>query len=90
VKKKWAPPLLLIHWIDATGSSAWTSVEECDLELDHCVTVGWLIDENKTRIRLCDSRSFDPKDTTIGGISVIPTGWVVKRKTLRKKGEGPM
>lgn len=73
------PRLVLVEWEDAYSRSTW--VDDCDVETNFddggydCVTVGYLIRENRHRIILAARGAFK-NGPTYGLLQRIPRGMV--------------
>lgn len=82
-----APPLELIVWDDVVShSSGWISPEEVkDLGTWRMYTAGYVVEENEKEIKVMSTYS-DPTKTEIsfGHDTIIPAGWIVSRKVLRR------
>lgn len=78
------PQLVIVEWEDAYSNSAWHQNTEIDTDFDDggydCVTVGYLIREDKDRVILAARVSF--KNESYGLLQRIPRGMVRNIRTL--------
>ena len=69
--------IVVIVWKDIISRSDWVgTISEIKEEMEPilCVTVGWIVQQNKEKITVADSFT---KDHTFGGITSIPLEVVV-------------
>ncbi len=77
--------MVVVVWRDITARADWVgSIEEVVEEIQPilCVTVGWILLDNKDTLIVADSAT---KDKTFGGTTAIPKGVVVSIEDLRKE-----
>lgn len=76
-------PLVEVVWKDATSVSGWNSIQDMaeHMEMMTVRTVGYLIKKDKQAIKLAMSHTEDDS-TNIA--MVVPAGWLVSYKVLRK------
>ncbi len=77
-------PLLRVVWLDSTGWSRWTDLddflaEQVPKESCRCETVGWLVHEDKEKLIVASSRSVI---SAIDGILQIPKCAILKRTEI--------
>lgn len=73
----------LVEWIDAEGGSRWQPEEfYTDAHVAHCVSVGFVMSEDRERIVLC--QSLDAGNATADNHIVIPAFSVTRQVTLRR------
>ena len=78
--KKKKPDLYVVTWLDILGRSDWLTEEDAvNAQPETCLTVGWSIHECPERTILADSVTSDGE---WGGLTVIPTSVVVKKKRI--------
>lgn len=62
--------LVRISWDDAKSDCCWTHPEEVkDKKVEHCTTIGWLIDETPEDYKVTSTKSTDGN---IMGYTIIP------------------
>lgn len=62
-------PLVIIYWLDHTANAEWKELPDVKKEEPMlCQTIGWLVDEDKTTYKLCDSLTAD---AGYGGLNII-------------------
>lgn len=69
-------PLIYVEWVDAVADSGWAIGSKA--ELHPCVTVGFLIDENKEALCLASTISKDDTNSRMH----IPQAWIKNRRRL--------
>ena len=83
---KTPPRLMMVHWIDAFDSpNGWVDVEDYSPKPCHVYQVGYVIDDLlEHHLSLTGSWCPEPEGeiTTIGMVSHIPLGMVVKVQEL--------
>jgi len=85
--KRPAKGLVIVTWVDIVSRADWVG-ERAEVLKDPgaapipCVSVGWLIRDDKTMVLLADSYS---KDKTFGGTTAIPRGVVIEVVELEAK-----
>jgi len=69
------PAVVLIEWLDAEHEFGWQDGNELDEDepVLNCFTVGWLLKETKTHVKVCQTFSEDNHAQTL----VIPRGMIV-------------
>ena len=70
-------PLVMVEWVDARGSSGWEPFFEMkDLPLATCITVGFLIHADRTRLVVGTTSQMDGSQWA--EVASIPRTWQVK------------
>ena len=74
-----------ITWDDATGDSGWVGVKEVKWPKMRCRTLGFFIQANELAVMLADSlfEDWEEADGTIGGVTTIPRGMVIRVRKVR-------
>ncbi len=75
--KNLKPTALYIEWVDAVASNGWEDNHKA--ELHPCVTMGFLIDENKEAILIASTISMGSTNARMH----IPKAWIRKRKVIK-------
>lgn len=77
------PEIVLIEWLDAEHEFGWQEGNDLDDEEPTltCYTVGWLLKQTKTHVKVCQTFSADNHAQTL----VIPKGMIVAITTLQQK-----
>jgi len=77
------PPLLRVEWVDAATLDGWRGREDVlrSPGVAVCVTVGFLIHEDASELRLAQTVS----DGSVNGVMSIPVGMVKSRKRLDRR-----
>ena len=71
-------PVLVVTWLDHTANAGW--IENIDKETyEEAVSIGWLVQEDKTCIKLANTLT---KESGIGGISVILKSCITEMWTI--------
>ena len=73
------PGLYVVRWLDILSDPSWSTRPVGEAQPATCVTCGWLIWSDGRKIILADSRA---KDGDWGGLTVIPSGVIVKQTRL--------
>lgn len=77
------PSLVLIEWVDAEHEFGWQ--ESNDIETKEkvltCFSVGWLLLNGKTQVKICQTFSAENHAQTL----TIPKGMIVKTTVLQPK-----
>ena len=74
------PDLVVVTWIDIASRADWMDQEEAEGCLPEvCVTVGWIVHEEKDRVILADSATASGD---WGGTTVIPKSVIKKKKRI--------
>jgi len=79
------PAIFLIEWLDAEHEFGWqegNDIEQND-ELLNCFTVGWILKETKTQVKVCQTFSAENHAQTL----TIPKGMIVSQTELQPKME---
>lgn len=81
-------PLVKVTWIDTTVCTdmVWVEVKDLlskDITIEEIETVGYLIDENKSELRLTNCMGTDGMCI---GLTMIPIGYVKKIEVFTDKG----
>lgn len=71
--------LEVVYWYDACTVHGWQEPPDEGYEPSRCMSVGWVIQDNKKALVLAPNRHEDQ----IGDPTVIPKSWVVKRVVIR-------
>jgi hypothetical protein len=79
---------IYVKWIDSNGAGGWHHLDELKREPHAAAveTVGWLIDEDYSELRLSLNRvSTEPEDGTapFGSVIAIPKVAIINRFTIR-------
>lgn len=76
------PALVLIEWLDAEHEFGWMESNEIDdkEEVLNCWTVGWLLKETKTQVKVCQTFSLDNHAQTL----TIPKGMIIHTTVLQQ------
>lgn len=76
------PAIVLVEWLDAEHEFGWQDGNELqeDEPVLNCFTVGWLMKETKTHIKVCQTFSAENHAQTL----VIPRGMVVAITVLQQ------
>lgn len=73
----------LIEWLDAEGGSSWKpEADVATARPAHCISVGFVVAENKECVVLV--QSLDPGNSTADNHLVIPARNIEAQVTLRK------
>ena len=80
--------LVRVDWFDARSlESGWKSLEKAKaMELEQCVSVGFVVNENKLSITLVSS--LTEKEGLCDGEVIIPKGWVATIQELKHREQG--
>jgi hypothetical protein len=81
-------PIVKITWVDTTVhlDTVWVHVKELTdkkLTIEELETVGYLIDENKTELRVTNCMGADGMCI---GLTMIPVGYVKRVEVITAKG----
>lgn len=68
--------IVVLEWVDAQSDAGWQ--EDVKAHLSECITVGFVVDENKHAICIASTYS-DPHSN---GRMHIPKKWIKSRKTI--------
>lgn len=76
------PAIVLIEWLDAEHEFGWQDSNDMDdkEEVLNCFTVGWLIKETKTQVKVCQTFSLDNHAQTL----TIPKGMIIHTTVLQQ------
>lgn len=76
------PAIALIEWLDAEHEFGWQEGNDLDDEEPtlNCYTVGWVLKQTKTHVKVCQTFSNDNHAQTL----VIPKGMIVSITTLQQ------
>lgn len=84
-------PLVMITWNDAYSDDGWTTREkllEDPTATQRVKSVGWLVAETPENYYLASSVPFcddaDEKEHEYANTMIIPVGFVIERKVLRR------
>ena len=74
--------VVLVEWLDAEHEFGWQEGNELDEEepVLNCFTVGWLMKETKTHVKVCQTLSSDNHAQTL----VIPRGMIASLTVLQQ------
>jgi hypothetical protein len=82
--RKPTPALVLLEWIDARLHSDVDAPGKAELAV--CQTVGWIIHEDAEKLEIAGEYYTDADDPdgerTWRSVTVLPGGWVRKRRKL--------
>ena len=86
------PQLVLITWRDACTYSGWRDKKTAYKETGpaHCLSVGWLLTNDKKQVTIFATRAHDPEDGDINSIISIPAAWVEKMEVLNVRSAKPI
>jgi len=75
------PALVLVEWLDAEHEFGWQDGNELtdDEPVLNCFTVGWLLKDAKTHIKVCQTFSHTNHAQTL----LIPRGMIVSMMVLK-------
>lgn len=81
-------PVIYVEWVDSRHcTQSWERINQLNpLRPVVCTTVGLLVDEDKTTLRLTNSiADYDDDDVTpqVSGVCEIPKCAITKRRTLK-------
>lgn len=79
------PNIYIVDWIDSCGQNGWLDSDSCKVELSHCQTVGFFVDETKDALALALNRTTKEGHRPFGEIITIPK-CAITRKRIFKKG----
>ena len=76
------PAAVLIEWLDAEHEFGWQDGNELDEDepVLNCLTIGWLMKETKTHVKVCQTLTMDNHAQTL----VIPRGMIVSITILQQ------
>lgn len=76
------PAVLLIEWLDAEHEFGWQDGNDIgdDEPVLNCFTVGWVLKETKTHVKVCQTFTADNHAQTL----VIPRGMIVGMTILQQ------
>lgn len=76
------PAIALVEWLDAEHEFGWQDGNELDEEepVLNCFTVGWLMKETKTHVKVCQTLAPENHAQTL----VIPRGMIVSITVLQQ------
>lgn len=76
------PAAVLIEWLDAEHEFGWQEGNELDDDepILNCFTIGWLMKETKTHVKVCQTLTMDNHAQTL----VIPRGMIVSITILQQ------
>lgn len=69
-------PVIYVEWVDAVADAGWET--KIKAETHPCVTVGFLIDENKDALCIASTLSKDDTNARMH----IPKAWIKKRRRI--------
>jgi hypothetical protein len=69
-------PVIYVEWVDAVADAGWETKPKA--EIHPCVTVGFLIDENKDALCIASTLSKDDTNARMH----IPKAWIKKRRRI--------
>ena len=73
-------PIVIITWLDHTGTSAWKTLDEVKSTVHvTCKTIGWLVHEDKNVVKVYDSMT---DDGGFGGESIIHKKLMVSKEEV--------
>lgn len=88
--KKHKCPLVMIEWLDSIRPrAAWEHVSGIESEVARCVSVGWLLIDEKTHKGLAPNMAIvgDDRETMqAAGLITIPAASIVKITKLKEPG----
>ena len=73
------PPIVCLMWKDAMSTSSWSEPDE--IGLCTCVTVGFLIKEDKEKYVVASTLT---EDNQCGDSIAIPKQWAIQKQILKK------
>lgn len=73
--------LLQVEWVDIVTSIGWEASSEIT-KTHPCVSVGWLMNEDKHSIVLCSTKSTTEGKTETNNRIAIPKATITSRKVL--------
>lgn len=73
---------VLIEWLDAEHEFGWQEGNELDDDepVLNCFTIGWLMKETKTHVKVCQTLTMDNHAQTL----IIPRGMIVSITILQQ------
>lgn len=76
------PAIVLVEWLDAEHQFGWQEGNHQDEEepVLNCFTVGWLMKQTKTHVKVCQTLSSDNHAQTL----VIPKGMIAALTVLQQ------
>jgi len=75
-------PYLEVIWNDAASNDGWVDTSD-DTSPIKIISRGWLIKETPTYLVLAAAKHCAEESTTVGSTQTIPTGMIIKKRTLR-------
>lgn len=77
-------PLVLLEWHDSNFiESGWNWIDDQDdMPLAVCRSVGWIVYEDKTVIRLAGSLNESPEPAQMASLVTIPASAILRRRKL--------
>ena len=83
IEKK--PKIIKVEWYDSSSLAGWRDEEECKVEICHCETVGYLVNEDKHGICLALNKTSDSGYKPYGHVISIPKSAIKKKTVLRSR-----
>ena len=74
--------LLLIDWVDSSGSPGWKASDELKAEIAECQSIGFFVSETKKAIALALNRSTLAGFKPFGEVVSIPKKCIVRKRVL--------
>lgn len=70
----------MVHWIDPTVLTDWTSVDQLSMEMDVIVSVGLVIKESDEAVVL--ALSYDESVDRVNCVKIIPKSLIVTKRVF--------
>lgn len=78
--------LVVVTWIDSTGSNTWQDIEqERKYKNPELFSVGWVINDTKEALTLGSSLLPNPSASMVGQTMTIPKGCIKKVRYVGSK-----
>ncbi len=69
--------MVIVKWVDIVGDDNWLTIKEAGETKPHPFeSVGWVLKHDKSMLVIVSC--YSPEDDTVGSVTAIPTGAILK------------